>query len=81
MVPLGRGHTWLDAGTHESLLEASHFVETIERRQGWKIACPEEIAWWMKFIDSADLARLAKKLSKSSYGQYLFRILAEKPLS
>ena len=81
VVPLGRGHTWLDAGTHESLLEASHFVETIERRQGWKIACPEEIAWWMKFISSADLRRLAKKLSKSSYGQYLFRILDEKPLS
>jgi glucose-1-phosphate thymidylyltransferase len=80
VVPLGRGHTWLDAGTHESLLEASHFVETIERRQGWKIACPEEVAWGMKFIDSADLKRLAKKLAKSSYGQYLFRILEEKPL-
>ncbi|MSQ64182.1 MAG: glucose-1-phosphate thymidylyltransferase [Betaproteobacteria bacterium] len=81
VVPLGRGHTWLDAGTHESLLEASHFVETIERRQGWKIACPEEIAWWMGFIDSADLKRLANKLAKSSYGQYLLRILKEKPLS
>jgi glucose-1-phosphate thymidylyltransferase len=81
VVPLGRGHTWLDAGTHESLLEASYFVETIERRQGWKIACPEEIAWWKGFIDSADLKRLAGKLAKSSYGQYLLRILKEKPVS
>ena len=81
VVPLGRGHTWLDAGTHESLLEASHFVETIERRQGWKIACPEEIAWWMGFIGDAELKRLAKKLVKSSYGQYLLRVLRDKPLS
>jgi len=81
VVPLGRGHTWLDAGTHESLLEASHFVETIERRQGWKIACPEEIAWAMKFIDDAQLKRLARPLAKSGYGQYLLRVLAEKPLA
>jgi glucose-1-phosphate thymidylyltransferase len=81
VVPLGRGHTWLDAGTHESLLEASHFVETIERRQGWKIACPEEIAWRKKFIRAADLKRLAEPLAKSSYGQYLLRVLSEKPLT
>ena len=78
--PLGRGHAWLDAGTHESLLEASHFVETIERRQGWKIACPEEISLNEKFISRADFKRLAEPLAKSSYGQYLLRILQEKPL-
>ena len=77
VVSLGRGHAWLDAGTHASLLEASHFVETIERRQAWKIACPEEIAWRMGFIDAADLRRLAKQMEKSSYGQYLLRCLSD----
>ncbi|MSQ48868.1 MAG: glucose-1-phosphate thymidylyltransferase [Betaproteobacteria bacterium] len=77
--PLGRGHAWLDTGTHESLLEAAHFIETIERRQGLKIACPEEIAWRMGYISAAQLKRLARPLAKSGYGEYLLRLLAEKP--
>jgi glucose-1-phosphate thymidylyltransferase len=76
--PLGRGYAWLDTGTHESLLEASHFIETIERRQGLKLACPEEIAWRMGYIDAAQLRRLARPLAKSGYGEYLLRLLAEK---
>jgi len=75
---LGRGHAWLDTGTHESLLEASHFIETIERRQGLKIACPEEIAWRMGYISAAQLRRLAKPLARSGYGEYLLRVLSEK---
>ena len=74
---LGRGHAWLDTGTHESLLEASHFIETIERRQGLKIACPEEIAWRMGYIGAAQLRRLARPLARSGYGEYLLRMLAE----
>ena len=80
VIPLGRGHAWLDAGTHESLLEASHFVETIERRQGWKIACPEEIVWHMGYISTAKLRALARPLAKSSYGEYLLRLPSEKIL-
>jgi glucose-1-phosphate thymidylyltransferase len=76
--PLGRGHAWLDTGTHESLLEASHFIETIERRQGLKVACPEEIAWRMGYISAARLRALARPLAKSGYGEYLLRALSER---
>ncbi len=78
VLPLGRGHAWLDTGTHESLLEASHFIETIERRQGLKIACPEEIAWRMGYISAARLRALARPLAKSGYGEYLLRVLSER---
>ena len=80
VIPLGRGHAWLDAGTHESLLAASHFVETIERRQGWKIACPEEIAKHMGYIKPKEFRELAERYPKSSYGEYLRRLLTEKIL-
>ena len=78
VVPMGRGMAWLDTGTHESLLEASHFIETIERRQGLKIACPEEIAYRMGFISADALRRLAEPLARSAYGQYLLRVLADR---
>jgi glucose-1-phosphate thymidylyltransferase len=74
---LGRGFAWLDTGTHESLQEAGNYVETIEKRQGLKIACIEEIAWSKGFIDSAQMKKLGTELSKNGYGQYLLRLLAE----
>jgi glucose-1-phosphate thymidylyltransferase len=77
VMPMGRGYAWLDTGTHESLLEASHFIETIERRQGLKIACPEEIAFRMGYISGAKLKALARPLAKSGYGAYLLRVLSE----
>jgi len=80
VVPMGRGMAWLDTGTHEALLEAAHFIETIERRQGLKVACPEEIAWRMGFIDEGQLEALAKPLESSGYGEYLRRVLTERLL-
>jgi glucose-1-phosphate thymidylyltransferase len=74
---LGRGVAWLDTGTHASLLAASHFIETIEQRQGLKVACPEEIAYRLGYIDAAQIERLAEPLKKSGYGQYLLQILRE----
>jgi glucose-1-phosphate thymidylyltransferase len=74
---MGRGTAWLDTGTHESLLEAAHFIETIERRQGLKIACPEEIAFRMGYIDAAQLERLAAPMKKNAYGQYLLEVLRD----
>ena len=75
---MGRGFAWLDTGTHESMLEASQFIHTIENRQGLKVAAPEEIAWRSGWIDSDQLQRLATPLAKSGYGQYLLRLLSEK---
>ena len=72
-----RGYAWLDTGTHDSLLDAGQFIATLERRQGLKIACPEEVAWRKGFIDAAQLERLAQPLAKSGYGQYLLRLLGE----
>ena len=74
---MGRGYAWLDTGTHTSLLEASQFIQTIERRQGLKIACPEEIAFRQGWIDATQVARLARALGKSEYGEYLARMIAE----
>ncbi|MDR1995934.1 glucose-1-phosphate thymidylyltransferase RfbA [Azonexus sp.] len=74
---MGRGHAWLDTGTHESLLDASQFIATIEKRQGLKIACPEEIAYRKGWVDAVQLERLAQPMSKNPYGQYLVSVLKE----
>jgi glucose-1-phosphate thymidylyltransferase len=74
---MGRGMAWLDTGTHESLLEASHYIETLERRQGLKVACPEEIAYRKGYIDAAQLERLGNALAKNGYGQYLLGLLRD----
>ncbi len=75
---MGRGMAWLDTGTHETLLEASQFIETIERRQGLKIACPEEIAYRMGYISAQQVEALAQPMQKNSYGQYLLGLLRER---
>ena len=78
---MGRGYAWLDTGTHESLLEASQFIATLEKRQGLKVACPEEIAWRHGWIDADQVRRLAQPLAKNGYGQYLLRLLDDKVLT
>ncbi|NCT70110.1 MAG: glucose-1-phosphate thymidylyltransferase RfbA [Xanthomonadaceae bacterium] len=76
LQPLGRGHAWLDTGTHQSLLEASNFIETIEARQGLRVCCPEEIAFGNGWIDAAQVEKLAAPLAKNGYGQYLLSLAA-----
>jgi glucose-1-phosphate thymidylyltransferase len=77
VTDLGRGTAWLDTGTHQAMLEASAFIETLQRRQGLQIACPEEIAWRSGWISDDDIRRLAKPLEKNSYGQYLLEIIRD----
>jgi glucose-1-phosphate thymidylyltransferase len=75
---MGRGMAWLDTGTHDSLLEASAFIQTLEKRQGLKVACPEEISWRNGWIDDAQLSELAQPLQKNGYGDYLKRLLQDR---
>ena len=75
-----RGYAWLDTGTHESLLEASQFIATIETRQALKVACPEEIAFRQRWIDAAQVERLARPMAKNAYGQYLLRLIRDEPV-
>jgi glucose-1-phosphate thymidylyltransferase len=78
---LGRGFAWLDTGTHESLVEASNYIETIENRQGLKVCCPEEIAWSNGWIDAEQVLRLALPLAKNGYGQYLQQLVRQGPVA
>jgi glucose-1-phosphate thymidylyltransferase len=80
VVVMGRGHAWLDTGTHDSLVDAANFLQTLERRQGLKIACPEEIAFRMGYIDASQLERLARPMIKNGYGEYLMSVLRERIL-
>ena len=75
---MGRGFAWLDTGTHDSLLEAGQFIATLEKRQGLKVACPEEIAFHQGWIDGCALEKLARPLAKNGYGQYLLGLLGER---
>ena len=75
---MGRGFAWFDMGTHDSLLEAASFVQTLEKRQGLRIACPEEIAYVQGFITLGEFIALGKKFEKSTYGQYLLRVANER---
>ena len=79
LLQLGRGMAWLDTGTHDSLIEAASFVETIEKRQGLKVCCPEEIAWRNSWIDDTQLSAIAEPMKKNGYGQYLFELLEHGP--
>jgi glucose-1-phosphate thymidylyltransferase len=79
VINMRRGMAWLDTGTHDSLLDAASFIAVLEKRQGLKIACPEEIAFRRGYIDKEQLTELARQLGKSTYGEYLFRIVAESP--
>jgi glucose-1-phosphate thymidylyltransferase len=78
VMVMGRGHAWLDTGTHDSMIDASFFISTIEKRQGLKVCCPEEIAWRMGWIDNEALRTLAQPLAKNGYGQYLLSLLRER---
>jgi len=78
VVLMGRGDAWLDTGTHDSLLDASQFIQTLERRQGLKVCCPEEIAWRQGWINAQELEALARPLAKSGYGRYLMQVLTDK---
>jgi glucose-1-phosphate thymidylyltransferase len=78
---LGRGYAWLDTGTHESLVEASNYIETIENRQGLKVACPEEIAYQQGWIDAEQVRRLAQPLAKNGYGRYLLQLVEQGPIA
>jgi glucose-1-phosphate thymidylyltransferase len=75
---MGRGYAWLDTGTHDSLMEAGQFIATLEKRQGLKVACPEEIAFRRGWINAAQLEALARPLAKNGYGQYLLKLLQER---
>jgi glucose-1-phosphate thymidylyltransferase len=74
---MGRGMAWLDTGTHDSMLDAGQFIATLEKRQGLKVACPEEVAYRKQYINAAQLENLAEPMKKNAYGQYLLRLLNE----